>query len=165
MFSSLAHGSWMLRQRSVRLGQSTGAWAVYPWTTASPHLPMALSHAVVPGEAIWPAGCLFTICTKCSKRTQRSAGLGRAIMLLLAHNNMQLSGDWRTRQAHSACSRRTATRVIFAPIDDGRKATVARKLEAIKARIRVNCTSPTHLTAAGDEGSIISAHMIKVFLR
>ncbi|PTB46433.1 hypothetical protein M441DRAFT_216109 [Trichoderma asperellum CBS 433.97] len=93
-------GSWMLRQSSERHGQSTGAWVVYPWTTASPHLPMALFHAVVPGEAIWPAGYIFMICTKCSWRTQRRAGLGRRIMLLLAHNNMQLSGDWRTRQSY-----------------------------------------------------------------
>lgn len=84
----------MLRQSSER---HAGAWVVYPWTTASPHLPMALFRAVVPGEAIWPAGYIFMICTKCTRRTQRRAGLGRGIMLLLAHNNMQLSGDWRTR--------------------------------------------------------------------
>ncbi|KAL6859600.1 hypothetical protein J3F83DRAFT_313643 [Trichoderma novae-zelandiae] len=58
----------------------------YPWRhQQQPTRLLALFHAVVPGEATCPAGCIwsfvcllactgvFAACTKCSRRTQRSA--------------------------------------------------------------------------------------------
>ncbi|QYS99018.1 hypothetical protein H0G86_006168 [Trichoderma simmonsii] len=43
---------------SIRYGHSTGAWVVYPGAPPA-HTLMALFHAVVPGEAICPAGCIW----------------------------------------------------------------------------------------------------------
>lgn len=43
---------------SIRYCHSTGAWVVYPGAPPA-HTLMALFHAVVPGEAICPAGCIW----------------------------------------------------------------------------------------------------------